>query len=289
MAEYTMQLRTLIEQPTQYKDGLSWNERIEEGRKTLFDFDYPIFDENYRKVFETHFIRHFYTREIGSETEGLFKFRLETWLNIHMPYFNKMFDSELIEYDPLTNSKAETKYTKNNDRNQVDDKTNNRTGSSNLNRDTSDTVNTNTDTSEKTTGKSTSDDDNFNRQVYSDTADGRLSITANDGEGVIEYATNITEDTENNKNNSTSETSGTGNSNTDQTAKGTLKDTAGMTQNDNEKLNSNINEVEDYVQNRFGKIGVQSFSKMVQEFRASFIRVERDIFNEMNELFMLVY
>ena len=104
MATYTMPLKTIIEQPTQYRDDLTLKQRLEVGRVNLFkDMDYPIFNENYRSEFETKFIRYFYNKEIGFETESLFKFELETWLQINMPYYNQLVESELLEYDPLTN------------------------------------------------------------------------------------------------------------------------------------------------------------------------------------------
>jgi hypothetical protein len=71
MSSYTMQLREYIEQATQDIEEMSIKDRIEAGRPKLFDFSYPIFDTNYKAIFETHFIRNFYTREIGFETEGL--------------------------------------------------------------------------------------------------------------------------------------------------------------------------------------------------------------------------
>ena len=106
MSSYTMQLKTYIEQASQ-TSTLSTRDKIEQGRTKLFDFEYPIFDETYKKVFETNFIRRFYMTEIGFETEGLFKFHLETWLLINMPYWNKMFESELLQFDPLTNAKMD--------------------------------------------------------------------------------------------------------------------------------------------------------------------------------------
>ena len=45
---------------SQYEEDLTTAQKIEKGRTKLFDFNYPIFDENYRSVFETHFIRNFY-------------------------------------------------------------------------------------------------------------------------------------------------------------------------------------------------------------------------------------
>src|SRR5699024_7832776 len=104
MATYTMPLKVLIEQPTQNRDDLTLKQKIEIGRVNLFkDIEYELFNEMYRKEFETKFIRYFYNKEIGFETEGLFKFELETWLQINMPYYNQLFESELLEYDPLTN------------------------------------------------------------------------------------------------------------------------------------------------------------------------------------------
>lgn len=263
-----MQLREYIEQVTQYNTTLSIKDKIEEGRKKLFDFQYPIFDEAYRKEFETHFIRKFYMREIGFETEGLFKFNLETWMIINMPYFNKMFESELFEYDPLTNSKMDVTHTKSNGKTQNDTK--NVAGSSSTDGTTN---STNSQTSD-----STVIDDKFNRNLESNNPDSRLTITTNDGQGVIEYASRIEEDNENNTRTSNGSTSGTANdtSNVDTTV------------SQDETLSSKVDETEDFVQSRFGKIGVQSYPKLVQEYRQALLRVENTIFEEMQELFMLV-
>ena len=252
-----MQLRTLIEQATQYKTGLSTAEKIEEGRKLLFNFDYPIFDPNYKKVFETNFIRNFYMREIGFETEGLFKFQLETWLQINMPYFNKLFESELLEFDPFENSSVDVTSNKINNKTQNDER--------------------NTASSSTSSGKSDSTTDstvdNFERNIHSNNPDSRLRLSANDGEGVIEYASEITEDSENGKSNSKQ------NSNVSSKDDGTIKD----------NLDSNINDVEDFIQHRAGKIGVQTYSEMLTKYRSTFLRIEKQMFDEMQQLFMLVY
>jgi hypothetical protein len=244
MSSYTTQLKTYIEMWSQDQQ-LTTREKIEVGRTKLFDFDYPIFDEAYRKEFETKFIRTFYFREIGSEVEGKWKFDLETWFIVNMPYFNKMFESELIEFDPLNNTHTDTTSGKTKDN----------------------TSSIHSDGTRNSSGNGTTTDDNFNRNINSNTPDGRLSLTANDGEGVIEYASDITENNENNSSTSTSEVDET-NSN----------DTTGT-----------MNETEDYVSSKLGKIGVQSYSKMVMEYRQSFLRIEKQIFEEMQQLFMLVY
>jgi hypothetical protein len=257
MASYTMELRNIIEQASQNDDTLNHRSRIEIGRSKLFDFEYPIFDPSYKGVFETNFIRNFYMREIGFETEGLFKFNLESWLLINMPYFNKMFESELMVFDPLMNSKMETTYNKT--------------------RDTDGTVDTSTNGDTTRTNKQTIDgshDENaFNRQLESDTPDKRLAITTADGAGVIEYASKIGE--------SSIKSDGTSTSNVD----GTNTDLTNVTGN----TISDITETEEFVQTKTGKTGSVTYSKMLMEYRQTLLRIEKEIFKEMQQLFMLVY
>lgn len=94
-------------------------------RGRIFDFPYPIFDEAYRPVLEQKILKRYYTREIGEETVELWKLRLDTRLNEIMPYYNKLYASELIEFNPLYN----TNYTREGDRTGkvITDNTENRT------------------------------------------------------------------------------------------------------------------------------------------------------------------
>ena len=261
MSSYTMTLKECLETLLMFDDvnaeELSTKQLIEEGRKKLFDFDYQIFDPLYKGVFETNFIRNFYMREIGFETEGLFKFQLETWLLINMPFFNKMFESELIEFDPLVNSKMTADYTKKKDTD----------GTVDIN---TDSTNTNVN-NQSTIGTQTTD--NFNRDIESDTPDSRLAITTADGSGVIEYASKITE----NKNKGT-------NTN-DISTNGGSTDTIDLTG----QTVSDVTELETFLQTREGKTGSVTYSKMLSEYRKTFLRIEKEIFSEMQQLFMLVY
>lgn len=292
--EYTAELRSFFENlPANADTSIPHRQVIENGRKELFDFDYPIFDENYRKVFETHFIRNFYIRQVGFETFGLFKFQLETWLLVNMPYYNKLFESELLEYDPLTNSKVDVVSNKKNDKRQNDTKNifnqSNRTGLRTTNDTSKMTGTSESETTRNDTGSVT--DNSFNRELESNTPDNRLAITTNDGAGIIEYASNIKEHKDTNTKNT--EVDGTENSSQSSTVNNTNTGTANVsdnsTDNKNETHQNVINDVEDFIQHRIGKIGVQSYAKMVQDYRAALLRIEKQIFNEMNELFMLVY
>lgn len=84
MAYYTIELSTLI------RNG------FDIGLK-----DYPIYDENHRDELNTKLINHYMFREIGQETATLFKFYLNRAMSEIMPYYNEMYKSALLEFDPL--------------------------------------------------------------------------------------------------------------------------------------------------------------------------------------------
>ena len=98
----------------------------------IFDFEYPIFREEYRSVFEQNFIDYFYTDEIAHETVSLFKLRLKTKLRLIMPYYNKLFLTQEMEQRILDNYDVTEVY----NRSVVSDSTNNiSTTSKNLYKD----------------------------------------------------------------------------------------------------------------------------------------------------------
>jgi len=286
MAMYTLQLRNYIEKFSQYDENLTIDERIEIGREKLFDFDYPFFDENYRDQFERNFINEFYMREIGFETEELFKMRLRNWLRKNMGYYNKLFESELLKYDPLSNSRMEVHHTKENDKEQtdlrnIDQKSNTHGTGKNDSEQTG-----NVDSTQRSNTNTTNDQ--FTRELEGDTPQNRLQLTTGaKGTGVLEYASKIDENT------SASE----GSTNVD--SQGNRKDTTDFHSTDEtnvdssaeqeDKLRSETDELEKFSQNREGKIGVQSYAKLLQDYRNALLRVEVMIHDEMQELFMLVY
>lgn len=101
MSSYTTQLRYICE--SFYKNHLeplsSVDAVIAVARPKIFDFDYPYYKESEKPEFETKIIRHFYTREIGLETYGLWKLKLQTKMVEIMPYINKLYESVESAYD----------------------------------------------------------------------------------------------------------------------------------------------------------------------------------------------
>lgn len=112
MSKYTTELRYIVETSAGLTSSVgndSIDETITKALPVIFNFNFPIFDESYREVLERKIINHFYTREIGYETVGRWKLALKTKLNEIMPYYNKLYESELLDFNPLYTHNLHTK------------------------------------------------------------------------------------------------------------------------------------------------------------------------------------
>lgn len=104
MSTYTTQLRYICEQYAGLTESATYTQTpsvIAAARPKLFDFSYPIYDSSYKSSLETKIINHFYLREIGAETASQFKFMLSRTMNEIMPYYNKLYKSADMEYNPF--------------------------------------------------------------------------------------------------------------------------------------------------------------------------------------------
>ena len=105
MSKYTIQLRFVCEQASGLDESKGYNgveKIIEKAAPKIFDFYYPIFDPSYRRALEEKILLHFYTREICEETIGLWKLRLKSKMLEIMPYYNQLYESTLLKFDPFT-------------------------------------------------------------------------------------------------------------------------------------------------------------------------------------------
>lgn len=180
MSKYTTELRFICESLVPNYEMKSINEIIEEARQKIFDFEYPIIDESYKKILETKIIKHFYIREIGLETYGLWKLRLDSKMNEIMPFYNKLYESELYKIDPLINTNI-TKTSSTNGNNTKQGTTNYTSSINNV------SENTNTiDTNNTTTGKITTNNN------LSNTSSNNLNSTINSTNVTTNDTTNTT-------------------------------------------------------------------------------------------------
>lgn len=104
MSLYTTEVRFICETLAGYDASQGYqkvNEIVNMAASGIFEDTIPFFDENYRGVLETKILKHYYTREIGFETVGLWIMKLNNKMNEIMPFYNKLYSSELLNFNPL--------------------------------------------------------------------------------------------------------------------------------------------------------------------------------------------
>ena len=180
MSKYTTEVRFICESYAGLSDSVGLtnvNTVLQNSVDKVFDFDFPIFDENYRRPLEIKILKHFYTREICAETVGLWKLWLNDKLNVIMPYYNQLYSSALLEFNPLYDVNLTRKHQGKNN--------------------TSSQSNTNGESSSKNSG------DRWN--YFSDTPQGGIQ-----GIEELNYLTNATHDTDENSGESKSVSNASG-------------------------------------------------------------------------------
>lgn len=142
MSKYTTEVRYICEKATGYNESKGYSDIdkiISDSIDNIFSFNFPIFDESYRNVICSKILKHYYTREIGFETVGLWKLKLDTKLNEIMPFYNQLYNSELIKFNPLYDVDLQTTHV--GDKNSESSKEENKSGFSVLNNEKSESGN----------------------------------------------------------------------------------------------------------------------------------------------------
>lgn len=73
----------------------------------LWDFDLGIDDPEFEEKLKETIVSYFYFNEIGSETPDRFKHRFQSKLKLILPYYNNLYNTTLLDYDPLINYKMD--------------------------------------------------------------------------------------------------------------------------------------------------------------------------------------
>lgn len=103
MSKYTTQVRFICETSAKLTLSCGFNDIetvLDKSWDKIFS-NFPIFDEKYRAELCKKILRHYYTREICCETVGRWKLFLSDKMNIIMPYYNQLYQSELLKIQPL--------------------------------------------------------------------------------------------------------------------------------------------------------------------------------------------
>ena len=107
MSKYTTEVRFICEQVSGYSEsqgGMNVNQVLDTSWNRIFDNSWSIFDEAYRSVLCKKILKHYYTREIGAEVVGLWVMWLNRRMGEIMPYYNQLYESEKLKFEPLTDT-----------------------------------------------------------------------------------------------------------------------------------------------------------------------------------------
>jgi hypothetical protein len=253
VSKYTTEVRFICENSA----GLSESEGannvdsiLDKCWNKVFNFDFPIFDENYRQVLCRKILKHYYTREIAHETVGRWKLALNAKLNEIMPYYNQLYKSELLEFNPFYDV----------------DLTRSREGSGTSNK-TSNNTETNSGTSKNvSSGSGTSNTDTLNR--FSDTPQNSM-----DTQGIADSVPLTTVTKVNEDNTTTNESTDTLTRNDSKTGNGT----------------ENINNTDKYIETVKGKQGTENYSSLLKKFRETFLNIDMMIIEDCSDCFFTLW
>lgn len=252
MSKYTTEVRFICES----KAGLSESagcdnvdDVVSKSWNKIFTNKAVFFDEEYRSVLCQKILKHYYLREIGSETVGIWKLWMNTRLEEIMPFYNQLYKSALIEFNPLYDVDLKRTHNRKIDSSKQDTGTSQSVSSGEIN------------VSETSSGSS----NNTKKDLYSDTPQG--AITGLENENYLTNARKVTD---------------TGSTSNENSSTGTNKTTV----NDDTSNTGTANSLEDYVENVSGKQGSESYSSMLLKFRETFLNIDMQVIEEFSDLFM---
>lgn len=319
MSKYTTEVRYICETYAGLTASVGYTDiekTIQAAIPKIFDFDFPIFDESYRNVLETKILRHYYTREIGLETVALWKFKLSTKLNEIMPYYNKLYESELIDFNPLYDvditTQNDTTSNQNNEKTSTSNKESGNTSHTETKRDVSVSdersssrdIDRNDDTTQTAEGENSTNIGTTlteNKQnMYSDTPQGEITDLQSG-----KYLTNATIDTGTNtgtssttaKDNNTV-TTNSSSSSTDDFSEDYSSDTNetsssditfNATGRDTSSENNEIRTTSNYITKVLGTNGGKTFTEKIVDFRNSLINIDMMVINDLEDLFFQLW
>ena len=283
MSKYTTEVRYICETAANLPESKGYSsidEILTAAAPKIFDFNFPIYDENYRSILEKKILKHYYTREISAETVGLWKLWLDARMNEIMPYYNQLYKSALLDFNPLYDVDYTRTYTRKNDGLQESSSSGSSSGTGKT---------TGKNTGKVTGSKETTTTDNetgtfsgSKTDKYADTPQGSLQNVISG-----KYLTNARIDSEDNETtrNNTGSVSDTTAETQESTQEGTNESTASSEMSSTGKASN----MEEYTETVSGKQGGVNYAAMVTEFRKTFLNIDMMIINDLSDLFFNLY
>lgn len=293
MSKYTTQVRWIIEQVTSDSKNLPISQRVSLACPKIFNFDFPIWLEEYRQTLEKKILMHYFNKEIGFETFGLWKFYLEERLNLIMPYYNELYKTTVKDYDWLTDTNAHETY--------IGNKKLQENAKFNANGNIKSDLTGNT--TDDFTGKVQDTGGETFSGTGSSTTDGEQSQTTKTLESDLpqanyanlDYGTKLTEGEQSGtshvesttKNNSTTDRSNTTDTTNKDVVHATQNNNTDTTQQSTNDLQSNTDDI--YTRDRVGAFGGHSLTELLIQYRDSLINIDNMVIDDLKDLFMMIF
>lgn len=321
MSKYTTEVRFICENKAglnESKGASDVDTILTNSWDKIFTTQCTFFDPAYRAVLCKKILKHYYLREISSETVGIWILWMNTKLEEIMPYYNQLYASALLEFDPFKDTDYQRTHEGENTGSRNTDSTANSSGSKSGNNthNTADTAenhatatsNTNTTDSGTITGSkdaysdSTAASSGNKGDRYSDTPQGTISNTDITGDAYLTNVRLINDDTsgvshdeslENNM--QTRALQGTNSTtSTDNNLQTATKTEAGNFSESDSQTSANSTEeqtinTDAYIEHVFGKMATTPYSDLLQKFRETFLNIDMLVIEEFNELFIQLW
>ena len=257
------------------------------ARTKIFDFNYELFDESYKAIFEEKIIKHYYSRRICTNNYNQWKLWLDAKLNEILPYYNQLYKSAALELNPLYNFMVDVSHKDSGGDTLVGQSSNNKdlsmgtTTQNTHNRNKSGVDVTNTENANKNVTNTENTNKNVNK--YNDTPQGRLTD--------IEEGTYLTEATivnDNGTGKSIVDNNGTGKSTVTYGSKNEEAFKEVVTGKNIENVNGTKNETlttdRQYTEHVMGRKDASDADLLIR-FRQTFLNIDLMVIDELNELF----
>ena len=262
--------------------SLSVDEIIQNGKDKFFDFTFPWYAEDKTGLddFKNLFLRKNYMKQIGQETTAQFKLYVQARLMEKMPLYKQLYESTLLEYDPLINRKLTTTTTESENEERGKESENivsttatgtteennnsNRSGSSTGQRNSESSINTETNNQSV---HSENPEITMANKDYASSMDREKKTEAGSGNENVDENKSVNDNT-------------TEHSNSDSNA--SSHETGNLEENEKKERNKNGNEV---VEGFYG----ESQADAILKYRETILNLNEMICNDMNDLFLGYY
>ena len=284
MASYSMELWEMVDNPL----------------TPIFNFNYDFYcdDLEVKKKFEEKFINHYWLHEIGCETPARWNQMLKSRLNLIMPYYRQLYQTELASQNInflLNKDLRETFIREIDTENQLSgtNTTNQNSSGTNSFSQTGSTNSTNSMSQSATSSSTNSTEQNgttTNTHKESAINDGVAMATLSEG-----YLTGTSSDSGTSTNDSTSsstsenESTASSSSTDDNETSGTSNSTDSVETTGTSSQTGNEKMVEKTDLLSQGNIGVTSSAELLQKWRDVLINIDEMIIKDCHGLFMQVY